>query len=227
MWVEHFWQKVLKYFWGHLMMENKMGRAKLPFIIPLYVHSVEPETRFYVSKNRTIHLMSLLISFLTILSSQISNNFFFSTLKKVNLKRNIFLEHSLLPKRLTTILKCCRLTNRRWSFLLSGNFNVATCKCECPGWQFDEKRSECEEKDDAFWDAMRCLCVSRTVAARGADIQHGQPCHGDHSISHQQFSICHTMNADTSPKKSNSQEKFAKQFNLFQYWLIRCLKIPI
>ena len=34
------------------------------------------------------------------------------------------------------------------------------------------------------------------------------------------FVISTIYNADISPKKSNSQEKFAKQFNLFQYWLI-------
>jgi hypothetical protein len=49
----------------------------------------------------------------------------------------------------------------------SGLFNEMTCECECLS---GERKAYCELRRDAFWDFKNCLCQSKTVAAREADI---------------------------------------------------------
>ena len=44
--------------------------------------------------------------------------------------------------------------------MLAGQFNIATCDCECPAWQFGERRAACELRKDAYWDSkVGCLSV--------------------------------------------------------------------
>ena len=49
----------------------------------------------------------------------------------------------------------------------SGHFNKVSCECECPSWEFGERKAYCELRKDSFWDPKSCQCQSRTVAARG------------------------------------------------------------
>ena len=52
----------------------------------------------------------------------------------------------------------------------AGMFNEGTCECECPAWEFREKKIFCEMKRDQYWDPMTCECVGKTIAPRGVDL---------------------------------------------------------
>ena len=54
----------------------------------------------------------------------------------------------------------------------AGRLDDVTCECECPSWQFGERKAYCDLRRDAFWDSTNCQCESKTVAARGA-VDHG------------------------------------------------------
>ena len=37
-------------------------------------------------------------------------------------------------------------------------FNRATCQCECPDWEFGEKKVKCDMNRDVYWDSHACQC---------------------------------------------------------------------
>ena len=37
-------------------------------------------------------------------------------------------------------------------------FNKASCECDCPAWEFGEKKVLCETRRDQYWDSMNCQC---------------------------------------------------------------------
>ena len=38
----------------------------------------------------------------------------------------------------------------------AGMFNPGTCECECPAWEFGEKKRICEQRRDQYWDPRTC-----------------------------------------------------------------------
>ena len=61
----------------------------------------------------------------------------------------------------------------------AGMFNEMTCECECPAWEFGEKKVVCEMRRDYYWDSRTCQCASKTVAPRGVDLHNYNPGCGD------------------------------------------------
>ena len=51
----------------------------------------------------------------------------------------------------------------------AGQFNKVSCHCECPAWEYGEKKIVCEMRRDYYWDSGVCKCVSKTVSPRGLD----------------------------------------------------------
>jgi hypothetical protein len=49
----------------------------------------------------------------------------------------------------------------------AGMFNQGTCECECPAWEFGDKKIVCEMNRDQYWDPRTCKCVGKTIAPRG------------------------------------------------------------
>jgi hypothetical protein len=50
-----------------------------------------------------------------------------------------------------------------------GMFDQGTCECECPAWEFGEKKIVCEMKKDQHWDPSTYKCAGKTIAPRGEE----------------------------------------------------------
>merc|ERR1719461_1005879 len=58
----------------------------------------------------------------------------------------------------------------------AGRYNLVTCECECEERIYGEERLMCESVASMFWDYETCMCRTKSVAPRGADLYESD-CH--------------------------------------------------